>query len=931
MNTDTDVSSRALLGILKELVAELRPSANGMAVVTLDSSLDRDLGLDSLGRMELLFRIERTFGTSLPEQVLATAETPRDLLNSVLRTHIPSAPVTTAPISEAKTDSSCAAIDDASTLIEGLDQHVAAHPHRTHIIFAETGEKISYATLRQGAEGVAAGLQRLGLLPGQTVAIMLPTGHDYFYSFYGVLLAGGIPVPIYPPVRLSQIEDHLRRHTGILNNALVSLLITVSEAKAAAQLLKSGVPGLRSVITVPEVTKSGAPLSMRVAKPEDIAFLQYTSGSTGAPKGVMLTHANLLANIRAMGQAAHADSTDVFVSWLPLYHDMGLIGAWLGSLYHAMPLVIMSPLAFLAHPERWLWAIHRYHGTLSAAPNFAYELCLRKIGDDAIQGLDLGSWRLAFNGAEPIRVDAITRFQQRFGAYGLRPQAIAPVYGLAECSVGLAMPPPERGPIIHRVKRAPFQHGGRAVPADTDDDNVLQFIACGQPLPGHRIRIVDAAGHELGEREEGHLEFRGPSATQGYFHNPAESARLFDGAWLKSGDLAYMADGDVFLTGRDKDIIIRAGRNLYPYEIEEAVGAIPGIRNGCVAVFGSPDPVSGTDRLVVLAETREKAPDVREKLRQATRARVLELLGEPPDDVVLAAPHTVLKTSSGKIRRVENRIRYEKRAAVGRVMHGAWRQVGRLAWAGAVLQIGRFGHFVTRMFYAVYVWLLFSALAPLTWAMTALAPRPAWGWRISHGMAQLFVRLSGIRFDIQGKDNLPIDTPCVLAVNHASYLDGILLIAALRTPFSFVAKGDLETNLVTSLYLKHIGTQFVERVRADNNAGSTKQFLHTVRAGQSVIFFPEGTFRPSPGLLPFHMGAFVTAAQAGVPLVPVAIRGSRSVLRDQTWLPRYGAISVTICPPIIPNGIDWPAALTLRDIARTEILRLCGERDTLPA
>lgn len=927
MDTPSEVSSRALLDIIEHLAAELRPTAHG-APATLESSLDQDLGFDSLGRMELLFRIERAFDMRLPEQAIATAETPRDLWDTILKSGTPIASAApAATIITAKPDEARATVDDAQTLGDVLDRHVAAHPQRTHIIFAETDDRISYALLHQHAQNVAAGLQMLGLKTGQTVAIMLPTSAEYFYSFFGILLAGGIPVPIYPPARLSQIEDHLRRHATILRNALVTILITVPEAQAVARLLKSAVGGLRHTVTIPGLTEAGAPWARPVATTTDIAFLQYTSGSTGNPKGVMLTHANLLANIRAMGEATAVDPTDVFVSWLPLYHDMGLIGAWLGSLYHGLPLVIMSPLAFLAHPERWLQAIHRYHGTLSAAPNFAYELCLRKIDDETIRGLDLGTWRRAFNGAEAVSAGTITRFQRRFGCYGLRATAMAPVYGLAECSVGLALPPVTRGPLIQRIQRDPFLRTGRALAAGADDAAAIQFVACGQPLPGHEIRIVDASGHSLSDGEEGHLEFRGPSATQGYFHNPTASQQLFDGAWLRSGDLAYRAGGDIFVTGRAKDIIIRAGRNLYPHEIEEVVATVPGIRKGCVAVFGSADRATGTDRLVVLAETRETRTAVRERLQREIQAQILALLGEPADDIVLAPPQTILKTSSGKIRRAATRDLYTRGGSDDGGPHRRWPPFMQLAWANLYLMITRSGRRIAGTLYALYAGLLFVVFAPLTWLITAIMTRPTWCWRISHTMAQLFLRLSGIRFEIHGLAHVPHDTACVLVANHASYLDGILLIATLAQPCRFVAKRELGNHRITGVYLRHIGTHFVERFRFEDSLDGLKHLLQAVRGGQSLIFFPEGTFSPSPGLLPFRMGAFVTAAQAGVPLVPLTIRGSRSVLRDQTWLPRYGAITITVSPPIPPLGSDWPAALALRDAARTEILRHNGERD----
>jgi acyl-CoA synthetase (AMP-forming)/AMP-acid ligase II len=254
------------------------------------------------------------------------------------------------------------------------------------------------------------------------------------------------------------------------------------------------VTGLRDVLTPADLDIAGSAFSRPTVNADDIAFLQYTSGSTGMPKGVILSHADLLANIRAMGEAVLADSQDVFVSWLPLYHDMGLIGAWLGSMYFAMPLVLMSPLAFLTRPRRWLWTIHRHRGTLTAAPNFAYELCLTKLDDTDIDGLDLSSLRLAFNGAEPVSPKTLQQFARRFADFGLRRQALAPVYGLAEAAVGLAFPPPDRGPLIDTIQRDRFTARGEAIPADATQADTLEFVAAGAPCRATRYESSIPAG-----------------------------------------------------------------------------------------------------------------------------------------------------------------------------------------------------------------------------------------------------------------------------------------------------------------------------------------------------------------------------------------------------------------------------------------------------
>jgi 1-acyl-sn-glycerol-3-phosphate acyltransferase len=924
-----------LLALLRELALEIRPSDRAATTLDLDSHLDRDLALDSLARTELLRRIEQTFRLTLGEQALL-AETPRDLLNLILTTS--GQPV---PLAKLAVDGNRAAPatgqpgvgtpDRAATLVEVLDWHVQAHPDRVAIQIYGNDDRIdatlTYASLQQGARAVATGLRERRLQPLQTVAIMLPTGSDYFLSFFGILLAGGVPVPIYPPVRPSQIEEHLRRHARLLNNAQTMALITVPEAKLVARLLRNQVEDLRHVVTVAELRQEPAVWAAAPVRAGDLAFLQYTSGSTGDPKGVMLSHANLLANVRAMGQHLAASSDDVFVSWLPLYHDMGLIGAFLGTLYHAFPLVVMSPLNFLARPARWLQAIHRHRGTLSAAPNFAYELCVRAIQDHEIEGLDLRSWRMAGNGAEPVNPATLERFIARFDRYGFRPEAMAPVYGLAECSVGLALQPPGRAPVIDRVRRAAFVASGRAEPADADDPTALRFPCCGQPIPGHQIRIVDEQGRELPERQEGRLEFQGASATAGYYRNPEATRKLFPhgDAWLDSGDRAYLAGADVYLTGRVKDLIIRGGRNLYPYELEQAVGEIPGIRKGCVAVFASADPATGSERLVVVAETRATQPEALTRLRQHIQGVGVDLLGGPPDDVVLAPPHAVLKTSSGKIRRAAMRELYQ-RDAIGRGGRALWLQLTRIALASGRARARRLGRSALERLYAAYAWTLYGLLAPGVWLGIMILPRLEWRWSLARAGSRLLAWWTGTRLTVRGLEHLP-DGPCVLVANHSSFLDAYVLIAAIPRRFRYVAKRELLDDRWLGRPLVRVGTLFVERFDVQRGADEARKVAEAVRSGQSLGFFPEGTFARMPGLLPFRMGAFLAAAQAGTPVMPVAIRGARSMLRAGSWFPRRGRLEVIIEPPIWPDGADWAAAVRLRDAARAAILRHCGEPD----
>ncbi|MBL8258663.1 MAG: AMP-binding protein [Candidatus Competibacteraceae bacterium] len=934
---DAEHETRLLI-LLRELLLETHRSDRAAAALALDSHLDRDLGLDSLSRTELLRRIERSFQIALTEPMLL-AETPRALLDLILRAK--GQPVSSSdpgvldrPIERpalAGEPARPGAPEQATTLIDMLDWHVQRHPERTAIQVLGNEDRIeaafTYGSLQRGAAAVAAGLRERGLQPLQTVAIMLPTGSDYFLSFFGILLAGGVPVPIYPPVRPSQIEEHLRRHARLLDNAQTVTLITVTEAKLVARLLQTHVETLRHVATVAELQQSSATWTPSPVRDRDLAFLQYTSGSTGNPKGVMLSHANLLANLRAMGQRVMASSSDIFVSWLPLYHDMGLIGACLGGLYHAFPLVVMSPLSFLARPVSWLRAIHRYGGTLSAAPNFAFELCARSIPDHELEGLDLGSLRMLCNGAEPVNPGTIERFSARFKPHGFRPEALAPVYGLAECSVGLALPAPGRGPRFDSVQRDSFVAEGFARPARADDPTALRFPACGPPLPGHEIRIVDERGREVPERREGQLEFKGPSATAGYYRNPAATRALFPhgAAWLDSGDRAYLAAGEVYLSGRAKDLIIRGGRNLYPYELEQAIGELAGVRKGCVAVFASDDPATGSERLVVVAETRAAPADILGDLRQRIQGASVDLLGVAPDDVVLAPPHSVLKTSSGKIRRAAVRDLYERKL-LGRGGRALWLQLARIALDGGLAQTRRLWGKTREGLYAARVWTLFGLLAPATWLGVMLLPEPAWRWRFSRNAARLLARLSGTALAVRGLEHLP-PGPCILVANHSSYLDAYILLAALPRPFHFVAKRELLANPLIGKPLERIGTLFVERFDLQRSAAEANQIVAAAQSGKSLAFFPEGTFTRMPGLLPFRMGAFVAAAQAGTPVSPTVIRGARSILRAGSWFPRRGALDVSVEPAIAPTGADWAAAVRLKEAVRAVVLNGCGEPD----
>ncbi|HEX6052817.1 MAG TPA: AMP-binding protein, partial [Gemmatimonadaceae bacterium] len=781
-----------VLEVVRALALEVR-GPRAMQAVTPTASLEREIGFGSLERVELLARLEAALGHELDDRFLLL-DTAREIVAAALEAasrtaeHRLSRVVSQAP--------PVTALDEASltSVVEALWLRAAADPARVHVYLEESSETrdVTFGVLRDGAASIAAGIAARGLRAGERVAIMLPTGFDFLQSFLGTMAAGLVPVPLYPPVRLDRMREYLLRQAKILTNAGARLLVTVPEAAPVADLLRREVPSLAGVVTVSALAtkpRVASPVEPHAALPGDLALIQYTSGSTGDPKGVCLTYANLLANIRAIGSGVDVRPTDVGASWLPLYHDMGLIGTWLSSIVWGIPLALMSPLFFLARPERWLWAIHRHRATLSAAPNFAYELCLRKVRDEAIEGLDLSSWRCALNGSEPVSPSTVERFARRFEPYGFDPKAMMPVYGLAECAVALAFPPASRGVVVDRVARDELEREGRATPAVEHDPHALRFVSVGRPLAAHDIRIVDERDHEVGDRVVGRLVFRGPSAMTHYHDNPDATARAVrsDG-WIESGDLAYRADGELFITGRAKDLIIKGGRNVMPQEIEDVAAGVDGIRKGCVAAFGVPDEATGTERLVVVAESVADDRDTRERLEATVIHAVAEATGLPPDIVVIVSPHAVPKTSSGKLRRAQTKNQYLAGQLGGstkpplllraRLLQGVF--AARMARGASRVGDGLFAAYLTVVGGVAAI----VVGVPLRVLLQVLPGRRA-AFSLARVASRLALRVAWSRVTVEGLERLPRKGPLVLVSNHASFADSVALVAALPLDFVF--------------------------------------------------------------------------------------------------------------------------------------------------
>lgn len=917
----TVMDDQKLIALTKSFLLEIN-SDRPHRPVTLEASLERDLGIGSLERVELFHRAEKLFNVHFSDAAMAKINSLQDLLNLSQVQQIPQSKPKLSETQVAET-----LIDPSSfkTLVEALYRYGEIEADRPHIYLLdeEGNEKIiRYGQLLTNAKKVAQGLMIRGIKNGETVAIMLPTCEEFFYCFFGILLAGGIPVPIYPPFRMDQIEDYAKREAKILSNAGVRILITFQKAEAVSKLLKVFITNLNEVVTTDDLMQSPGEIPNLTIEAEDPALIQYTSGSTSDPKGVLLTHFNLLSNLRAVGKTIHITAADRVVTWLPLYHDMGLIGTWLGSLYYGIPVTVLSPLFFLNRPERWLWAIHYYRGTLSAGPNFAYELCVRKINDDMIQGLDLSSWRLAFNGAEAIYPKTMERFAEKFAPYGLKPETLFPVYGLAESTVALAFPPLGRVPRIDKIERESFEKQKRAVPIQPGEENFLEFISCGKPIVGHEIRIVDDADQELPERRIGNLQFRGPSAMQGYYRNPDATQAAYHNGWWNTGDLGYFADEEIFITGRKKDIIIKAGRNLHSAELEDIAGQVTGVRKGCVVAFGVSDAQSGSEKLIIVAETNVQKAEVRDQIVAEIIEKIATDVGMPPDQVVLVAPKTIPKTSSGKLRRAACKESYLL-GKLGQKQLPAYLQITKLFLKGTWQKFSNFFSRIGRGIYTFYAGVVAVLILIPLWLMLLVLPRKS-AAKCSRFAARNLLRVIGCRVYVENSKKIP-QKPVVYVANHASYMDTLVLMAVLPEGVAFVGKTELLKVPVLKTFIKKLNHLTVDRMDFSQSLADVQGIQESLRQGRSIVIFPEGTFTQVSGLRPFKLGAFKVAVEGDRAICPIALSGTRNILRDNSWLLKPGIIKVTVGDLLKANDKDWSEIIRLRTLARAEIAKYCGE------
>jgi acyl-CoA synthetase (AMP-forming)/AMP-acid ligase II len=505
---------------------------------------------------------------------------------------------------------------------------------------------ISFTELYASARRVAANLVGRGVVPNDRIALVLPTGRDFLEAFFGAQLAGAVPVPLYPPVRLGRMGEYVQSTARMMTAVRARMVVSDRRVKL---LLGKAIELARPELgcpTVNDLLESPAEAECAVT-PHSLAVIQFSSGSTVDPKPVALTHDNVISQLAALEQLMGPGN--VGVSWLPLYHDMGLIGCLLSAVYQAGHLVLLAPELFLAKPALWLRAISRYRATISPAPNFAYGLCLKRVHDEDLEGLDLSSWRFALNGAEPVSPETIDRFAERFSKYGFRKQALMPVYGLSEASLAVTFTSPTHDKTIMRVDPMALASAGHVLPGSRG------LVSVGVPVPGAEVEVRADDGVVLAEKQAGRVFTRGASVMRGYFNNPEATTRAVRDGWLDTGDVGFVHGGELFICGRAKDIVIIRGANHAPQEFEECLDAVHGVRTGCAVAVGFVPPDANDEQLLLLVEkSTEPVRDVAQRVSDAVNERT----GIKPHTVVMLEPGTLPRTSSGKLRRIESLRRY---------------------------------------------------------------------------------------------------------------------------------------------------------------------------------------------------------------------------------------------------------------------------------
>jgi acyl-CoA synthetase (AMP-forming)/AMP-acid ligase II len=542
-----------------------------------------------------------------------------------------------------------------------LQSHFDNRPDQVAVHLQHAGQEdiaITYAQMLTRAVGAQRMLESQNIQPGEVVLLILQHGEPLIMAYFGAILHGAIPSIMPYLTEKLQPERYRADLAALIDVTRPAAIITYAGFEEEVhKALKEG-DSVRAVMLAEDIGPGAPPVfDLDRRKPEDIVLLQHSSGTTGLQKGVALSHQSVLNQITTYADVLHVDATDVVVSWLPLYHDMGLIAGFLMPILHGFPIVLMSPFDWVRAPYRLMQAVNAYRGTLVWLPNFAYNFCAQKIRPRHMEGVDLSSWRAVINCSEPMRHESHQLFLEAFQPYGFKESALAVSYAMAENTFAVTQGGIDSPVHIDPVDRDSLQVDRIARPAQTDRPHI-NMVSAGKPIPNTRVKIIDSEGQTLPERHIGEIALKSDCMLTEYYHRPDTTRKAFLGDWYLTGDYGYMLAGEVYITGRKKDLIIVGGKNIYPQDLERIAMTVPGVHPGRVVAFGIFSQRAGTEQVTIVAEVDPDDPEKRDEIANAIRQAVTQGSAVALRYVHLVDEGWIIKTSSGKTARLANRDKF---------------------------------------------------------------------------------------------------------------------------------------------------------------------------------------------------------------------------------------------------------------------------------
>lgn len=916
MSSSASVLKRQLLAVTRLFLRELGAQRAARAV-SLDALLLDDLGLGSLERVAFLQRLEQHFGVRLAIEDLLRADSMRDMYHLLeqaephMEMQLPELALATAAMP--------VEVDPCETLVDVLSRYVEAEPKRRQACLLQSQGQVtelSYGSLWRKARHLAVLLQQhAACTPQAVIAIAVTEAEAFMVSYLAVVLAGLQPLVMRMPVNahcLRPLYWRIRLPMLVSNQVAGLILQDVSAQNALRPLQQALASNLAYFIYDELIARPQLPEYELRPVSADYVIYRRLAWDHREQSRLQVTHAQWLQQIREDGAALNIKASDVVFSWLSLVEPMGLLSAWLGSLYYGLPFIWMPPQDFFAAPEKWLWGIHQYRASISFAPNAGYAKCVQEIKEQSCVGLDLSCWRVALNAGESMAAITVRQFCERFSAYGFSDCAMIQGYIPAGESMLLTLSMLSRPAHFERISRQVFFSHKRAQLLEADRPGGLLFVASGRSLPSSEIHIVDQDGRSLGDRQIGYIKYR-------------RHFRLDSNQWCVCSDLGYIADETLYTVAADPQQVVKYGSYITPYALRMVITGIAALAKANYLSFSITEPAGGqAEWVLLLATDKIRNPFYVRRVQAVLHNHLTQCFGVAPDHMLFYAKHGLERFGETTDEQLQGA---QAAYQAGELLpQPAWYHHRRL-WgktcALAKLCLRPLTK-LAKLIYSIYFLLLFILLfIPCSFVVRVLPKRLS--KKLFKFICRLIFLLAGCPIVVKGRAWLRQSEHVIFAPNHTSYLDVLALIAVLPSRVCFVGKRELKSIPLLGSLFKNMGHLFVDPADIRRGEENLQQLISVLQEGRSLVIYPEGTFTHANGLRPFKLGAFMAAAQTNTPVCPVICTGLRRVLRDRELLLRPGLIRVIAKPWQRPEADDMQAVLKLRDDVMAQIAEDCGE------